>query len=239
MWQATVFTIFPEAFPGNLGVSNIGRAAEHGLWGLRLVDLKAFPAKSDRIDSTPYGGGSGMLLSPITFAKAYASIGEEVQNYRKIYFSPRGRQLRQNDLEEFSASPGILALCGRYEGVDQRIISGYAFEEVSIGDFVLMGGEAAAMVLIEGCVRLLPGLVGDVASLNDESFRSGLLEYDQYTRPKNFAGLSVPPELTSGHHGKIEKFRREQSKKITREKRPDLWAKYVSAELGEVCRVKR
>ncbi|MDR3151620.1 MAG: tRNA (guanosine(37)-N1)-methyltransferase TrmD [Holosporaceae bacterium] len=239
MWQATVFTIFPEAFPGNLGVSNIGKALKLGLWQLNLVDLKEFPTKSDRIDSTPYGGGAGMLLSPLTFEKAYNSLSAKAQQHRKIYLSPRGRQLRQRDIDEFSASPGIVLLCGRYEGVDQRIISSYEFEEVSIGDFVLMGGEAVAMVIIEGCVRLLPGLVGEVESLDNDSFRNGLLEYDQYTRPREFRGLSVPEELVSGHHEKVKKFRLDQSKKITMIRRPDLWSQYVSSELSKICHRKK
>ncbi|MDR2268512.1 MAG: tRNA (guanosine(37)-N1)-methyltransferase TrmD [Holosporaceae bacterium] len=239
MWQATVFTIFPEAFPGNLGVSNIGKALKRGVWKLNIVDLKKFPIKSDRIDSVPYGGGAGMLLSPLTFEKAYVTLPEEARHSRKIYLSPRGRRLRQCDFDEFSSSPGIVLLCGRYEGVDQRIISSYEFEEASIGDFVLMGGEAAAMVVIEGCVRLLPGLVGEASSLDDDSFRNGLLEYDQYTRPREFRGLAVPEELVSGHHEKVKRFRLCQSKKITMARRPDMWIQYVSSKLSEICYKKK
>ncbi|MDR2681858.1 MAG: tRNA (guanosine(37)-N1)-methyltransferase TrmD [Holosporaceae bacterium] len=231
MWCANVFTIFPEAFPGNLGVSNIGKALAANIWRLNLMDLKKFPAKSDRIDAIPYGGGSGMLLSPITFEIAYESLSNDAKLCKKIYFSPRGRQLQQKDLSAISHAPGITLLCGRYEGVDQRILDHYGFEEVSIGDFVLMGGEVAAMAIIEGCVRLLSGVVGEADSISSDSFQNGLLEHDQYTRPQTFRGLSVPEELLSGDHKKIREFRLQQSKKITREKRPDLWIEYVAAEM--------
>ncbi|MDR2794365.1 MAG: tRNA (guanosine(37)-N1)-methyltransferase TrmD [Holosporaceae bacterium] len=231
MWNANVFTIFPEAFPGNLGVSNIGKALAGNVWRLNLVDLKKFPVKSDRIDSIPYGGGSGMLLSPITFEMAYESISDNAKNCRKFYFSPRGRQLTQKNLDTISCSPGITLLCGRYEGVDQRILDHYDFEEISIGDFVLMGGEVAAMAIIEGCVRLLPGVVGEANSISGDSFQNGLLEYNQYTRPQTFHDRNVPEELLSGNHKEIRDFRLLQSKKITREKRPDLWMEYVSTEM--------
>ncbi|MDR3179519.1 MAG: tRNA (guanosine(37)-N1)-methyltransferase TrmD [Holosporaceae bacterium] len=236
MWSASVFTIFPEAFPGNLGVSNIGKALVGGVWRLNLVDLKKFPVKSDRIDSTPYGGGSGMLLSPITFEMAYESLPTNAKHCQKFYFSPRGRRLTQKNLAIISCSAGITLLCGRYEGVDQRILDHYDFEEISIGDFVLMGGEVAAMAIIEGCVRLLPGVVGEADSISGDSFQNGLLEYDQYTRPQTFHGRNVPEELLSGNHEKIRNFRLQQSKKITREKRPDLWMEYVSAEMRTLWR---
>ena len=147
MWQAHVFTAFPEAFPGNLGVSSIGKALQEGRWSLNLVDLHKFPVKYDRIDDTPYGGGPGMVLSPITFEKAFNNLPENAKNLRKIYFSPRGRQLKQSDMEQISREDGVIMLCGRYEGVDQRIIDYYEMEEVSIGDFVLLGGEVAAMTI--------------------------------------------------------------------------------------------
>ncbi|GHU12941.1 tRNA (guanine-N(1)-)-methyltransferase [Alphaproteobacteria bacterium] len=233
MWTANVFTIFPEAFPGNLGVSNIGKALARDVWRLNLVDLKNFPVKSDRIDSIPYGGGAGMLLSPITFEMAYESLSEEAQNAKKIYFSPRGRQLKQKDIANMSRSSGITLLCGRYEGVDQRILDYCDFEEVSLGDFVLMGGEVAAMAIIEGCVRLLPGIVGEADSICTDSFQNGLLEYDQYTRPQTFHGLNVPEDLLSGNHERIREFRLNQSKEITRKNRPDLWIEYISSEMSK------
>lgn len=233
MWQANVFTIFPEAFPGTLGVSVIGKALKRGDWGLNIIDLKKFPVKNDRIDSPPCGGGAGMLLSPITFQKAFDTLPEQEQKKRKVYFSPRGRQFMQSDLEEISKCDGITMLCGRYEGVDQRILDYYQMEEVSLGDFVLMGGEVAALAILEGCVRLLPGVVGNRESISDDSFQNGLLEHDQYTLPQKFFDLSVPGVLLGGNHKKINEFRLEQAKTITRDRRPDLWSKYVKGEAGK------
>lgn len=233
MWQANVFTIFPDAFPGNLGVSIAHKARISGKWKLNLIDLKKFPVKSDRIDSTPYGGGAGMLLSAKTFEQAFNTLSEDSQKMRKIYFSPRGRQLTQEDFQEISKSSGITFLCGRYEGIDQRIIDHYEMEEVSVGDFVLLGGEVAAMMIIEGCVRLLPGVVGDSESIQNDSFQSSLLEYDQYTKPKSFHKLNVPDVLLSGDHKLIDKFRIAQSKKLTMQKRRDLWAKFIAEEMSK------
>lgn len=231
MWQANVFTIFPEAFPGNLGVSLIGKALNRCLWKLKIIDLKNFPVKSDRIDSIPYGGGDGMVLSPITFEKAFNTLSKEEKKMRKIYFSPRGRQFTQKDFANICASNGITMLCGRYEGVDQRILDDYGFEEFSIGDFVLMGGEVAAMVAIEGCVRLIPDVVGNEGSIKADSFQQYLLEHNQYTRPQVFHGREVPSVLSSGNHAAISEFRTEQSKKITMKHRPDVWGKYVADKL--------
>jgi tRNA (guanine37-N1)-methyltransferase len=232
MWQANVFTIFPEAFPGTLGVSVVKKALEQNKWKLNLVDLKEFPVKSDRIDSTPYGGGAGMVLSPLVFEKAFATLSENEKKWRRIYFSPRGRRLRQSDLEELSRLPGLTMLCGRYEGVDQRIIDFYEMEEISLGDFVLLGGEIAAMMLIEGCVRLLPEVIGNDDSIRDDSFQNDLLEHDQYTKPPVFKGLAVPEILLSGDHRGVSEFRLRQSKKITAARRPDLWARYVAGKLS-------
>lgn len=231
MWQANVFTSFPSVFPGNLGVSVIGRALQRNVWRLNCVDLKKFPAKNDRIDSYPYGGGVGMLLSPITFEKAFNSLTLRERNFRRMYCSPRGRQMSQRDMKIISESSGINILCGRYEGIDQRILDLYDFEEISIGDFVLLGGEVVAMAIIEACVRLIPGVVGDDKSIDDDSFQQNLLEYDQYTKPASFRGLNVPKTLLSGDHRKIEDFQSNMSKKMTMKKRPDLWAKYVSNKL--------
>jgi tRNA (guanine37-N1)-methyltransferase len=231
MWQANVFTIFPDAFPGNLGVSAMKRAFKQKKWNLNLIDLKKFPIKSDRIDSMPYGGGAGMILSPLTFEKAFNTLSEREKKWKKIYFSPRGRQAKQSDLQEISKEPGVTMLCGRYEGVDQRIIDFYEMDEISVGDFVLMGGEIAAMLLIEACVRLLPGVLGNDDSIYGDSFQKNLLEYDQYTRPVTFNNLSVPEVLLSGNHRKIHEFRLHQSKEITIKKRPDLWARYVERQI--------
>ena len=231
MWQANVFTAFPEAFPGNLGVSSIGKALQEGQWSLNLVDLHKFPVKYDRIDDAPYGGGPGMVLSPITFEKAFDSLPENAKNLRKIYFSPRGRQLNQIDIEQISREDGVIMLCGRYEGVDQRIIDYYGMEEVSIGDFVLLGGEVAAMTIIEACVRLLPGSVGDAESIADDSFQNCLLEHDQYTKPQKFKELDVPDVLLCGDHEKVKNFRLEQSKILTLHRRFDLWTRYIAKKI--------
>jgi tRNA (guanine37-N1)-methyltransferase len=233
MWQVNVFTIFPEAFPGNLGVSIIGRAIRQSIWNLNLIHLKRFPVKSDRIDFPPCGGGAGMILSPITFDLAFNTLSAEAKQMRRIYFSPRGRQLEQKDLTEISQSEGITMLCGRYEGVDQRILDIYGMEEISIGDFVLLGGEAAAMVIIEGCVRLLPGVVGENESISNDSFQQNLLEHDQYTTPRIFRENSVPELLFSGNHRKIEEFRHNQSKIRTIFRRPDLWARFISESMSK------
>ena len=233
MWQANVFTIFPEAFPGTLGVSLIGDALAQKKWDLNLIDLKKYPVKSDRIDSIPYGGGVGMILSPLTFEKAFETLSDSQKQMKKIYFSPRGRQMTQEDLQKLSQSAGVTMLCGRYEGVDQRILDYYEFEEISIGDFVLLGGEAAAMTIIEGTVRLLPAVIGNSESIHTDSFQEPLLEYNQYTRPKEFHSLEVPEVLRSGDHKKIKEFRLKQSIEITKERRPDVWSKYIEKGLLE------
>ena len=230
-WQANVFTLFPDAFPGNLGVSIIGKALAQQKWQLNIIDLKKFPVSSDRVDSKPQGGGAGMILSPLVFEKAFETLSEKFKESRNIYFSPRGRQFKQKDLQQISESEGINILCGRYEGVDQRILEYYDMEEISVGDFVLAGGEVAAMALIEGCVRLLPEVLGNHESIVEESFSNHLLEYHQYTKPQSFRELEAPKILSSGNHENVKKFRLEQSKKLTRQRRPDLWAEYVESEL--------
>lgn len=231
MWQANVFTIFPEAFPGTLGVSLIGDALAQKKWGLNLIDLKKYPVKSDRIDSIPYGGGAGMILSPLTFEKAFDSLSDDQKKTKRIYFSPRGRQMTQCDLQKLSRAEGVTFLCGRYEGVDQRILDYYEFEEISVGDFVLLGGEVAAMTIIEGIVRLLPEVVGNNESIHTDSFQEPLLEYHQYTRPREFHSLEVSEILRSGDHEKINKFRLKQSIELTKKRRPDVWAKYIAKKL--------
>ncbi|MDR2724346.1 MAG: tRNA (guanosine(37)-N1)-methyltransferase TrmD [Holosporaceae bacterium] len=231
MWQANVFTAFPDAFPGNLGVSILKRAYDQKKWNLNLIDLRKFPIKSDRIDSAPYGGGAGMILSSFIFEKAFETLSDSEKKWRRIYFSPRGKRIRQSDLQEISELPGVTMLCGRYEGVDQRIIDFYEMEEISAGDFVLLGGEIVAMMIIEGCVRLLPDVVGNNNSTENDSFQNNLLEYNQYTRPTIFNGRSVPEILLSGDHRKIFEYRLRQSKEITIKKRADLWAKYVEKKI--------
>lgn len=234
MWQANVFSIFPEAFPGNLGISLLGKALSQKKWNLNIIDLKNFSIKYDRIDSVPYGGGAGMVLSPLVFENAFNSLNVDEKKMKKIYFSPRGRQLVQSDLQKMSCSDGITILCGRYEGVDQRIIDYYGFEEISVGDFVLLGGEVAAMTVIEGIVRLIPEVVGNDESIHTDSFQESLLEYDQYTKPREFHNLKVPEIFLSGNHEEIAKFRLEQSKKITKKQRPDLWSKYISEKVSNI-----
>lgn len=228
-WRVTVLTLFPEAFPGLLGVSLPGKALKDGLWSLDAVDIRSFAQdKHATVDDTPYGGGAGMVMRADVIDAAIAGAGARFgKPARKIYLSPRGRVLDQSLVKELAAEPSVLLLCGRYEGVDQRVIDAQGLEEVSLGDFVLAGGEAAAMALIEACVRLLPGVLGNEATLGEESFEAGLLEYPHYTRPATWNGQGVPEVLLSGHHEKINEWRREQAEKITQRRRPDLYQRYI------------
>ena len=226
-FTATVLTMFPEAFPGPLGVSLIGTAwREQGLWSLETVDIRGFSTdKRGFLDDTPAGGGPGQVMRADVVASALDSV--EVGR-PLLYMSARGRPLTQARVREWSMGPGLVVLCGRFEGVDQRVIDARGFEEVSVGDAVLAGGEAAAVVLIEACVRLLPGVLGAAASLSEESFEDGLLEHPQFTRPRVFEGLEIPEVLLSGHHGAVAKWRRDQRETTTRERRPDLWATHLA-----------
>jgi tRNA (guanine37-N1)-methyltransferase len=227
-FTATVLTMFPEAFPGPLGVSLIGTAwREQGLWRLETVDIRGFSKdKRGFLDDAPAGGGPGQVMRADVIASALDSV--ERDGRPLIYMSARGRPLTQAMVSAWSATPGLIALCGRFEGIDQRVIDGRGFEEVAVGDAVLAGGEAAAMVAIEACVRLLPGVLGQADSLNEESFEDGLLEHPQYTRPRTFEGLEIPAVLTSGHHAEVAKWRQSQRENATRERRPDLWAKHLA-----------
>ena len=222
-FTATVLTMFPEAFPGPLGVSLIGTAwREQGLWRLETVDIRAFSKdKRGFLDDTPAGGGPGQVMRADVIAAALDSV--DVAGRPLLYMSARGRPLTQARVREWAAAPGIIVLCGRFEGVDQRVLDARGFEEVAVGDAVLAGGEAAAMVAIEACVRLVPGVLGQPASLSDESFEDGLLEHPQYTRPRTFEGLDIPEVLLSGDHAKIAAWRRQMRDETTRERRPDLW----------------
>ncbi|WP_374472042.1 tRNA (guanosine(37)-N1)-methyltransferase TrmD [Phenylobacterium sp.] len=224
-FDATVLTMFPEAFPGPLGVSLIGTAwREHGLWTLETVDIRAFSTdKRGFLDDTPAGGGPGQVMRADVIASALDSV--ERRGRPLLYMSARGRPLTQARVREWAQAPGLIVLCGRFEGVDQRVLDARGFEEVSVGDAVLAGGEAAAMVAIEACVRLVPGVLGQAESLSEESFEDGLLEHPQYTRPRTFEGLDIPEVLLSGNHAAIRKWRQEQRETTTRERRPDLWAK--------------
>ena len=224
-FSATVLTMFPEAFPGPLGVSLIGTAwREQGLWALETVDIRAFSKdKRGFLDDTPAGGGPGQVMRADVIADALDSV--ERRERPLLYMSARGRPLTQARVRDWSSGPGLIVLCGRFEGVDQRVLEARGFEEVAVGDAVLAGGEAAAMVTIEACVRLVPGVLGEAASLSEESFEDGLLEHPQYTRPRTFEGLDIPEVLTSGHHAQVAKWRKAQREDTTRERRPDLWAR--------------
>ncbi|MBR0716996.1 tRNA (guanosine(37)-N1)-methyltransferase TrmD [Bradyrhizobium liaoningense] len=224
-WRATVLTLFPEMFPGPLGVSLAGRALATSLWELEARDIRASATDRHRsVDDTPAGGGPGMVLRADVLAAAIdaAGIGE---GRPKLLMSPRGRPLTQARVVELARGPGPLIVCGRFEGVDQRVIDGRGLEEVSIGDYVLSGGEIAALALIDACVRLLPGVMGKEASGTEESFSEGLLEYPQYTRPQLFEGVPIPEILTSGDHAKVAAWRRAESEALTAARRPDLWAR--------------
>jgi len=222
-WTATVLTIFPEMFPGPLGLSLAGRALQRGDWRLDAVDLRRFTEdRHQTVDDTPFGGGAGMVMRPDIVAKAADAVVAAGAAGPLVYLSPRGEPLRQQLVAELAAGPGVVLLCGRYEGVDHRVIEARGFREISLGDFVLSGGELAAMTLIDACVRLLPGVVGAAASLAEESFAAGLLEYPHYTRPQVWEGRAVPDVLLSGHHARISEWRQEQALAITKSRRPDL-----------------
>lgn len=219
-WRADVITLFPELFPGPLGASVIGRGMAEGAWSLRTTQLRDSATDRHRtVDDTPAGGGAGMVLKPDILARAIDAVADDRP---KILMSPRGTPLTQQRVRQLAAGPGAIIVCGRFEGVDQRVIEARALEEISIGDYVLAGGEVAAMVLLEAVVRLLPGVLGKAESHADESFEQGLLEYPHYTRPQLFEGREIPAVLTSGDHGKVEKWRRAESEKLTRARRPDL-----------------
>jgi tRNA (guanine37-N1)-methyltransferase len=227
-WTATVLTMFPEAFPGALGVSLIGTArTERNLWSLQTVDIRDFSSdKRGFLDDTPAGGGPGQVLKADVVARALDSVDRAGRPL--LYMSARGRPLSQARVKEWAAAPGVIVLCGRFEGVDQRVLDARGFEEISVGDAVLAGGEAAATVAIEACVRLLPGVLGESASLDQESFEQGLLEHPQYTRPRTFEGLDIPEVLLSGDHARIAEWRRRKREEVTRERRPDLWAAWLA-----------
>ena len=223
MWRARVFTLFPQMFPGPLGCSLAGRALQRGLWGLDVYDIKAFCQGHHNVDDKPYGGGAGMVLRADAVDRALGSVmarGDKV-----IYVTPRGTRLTQARLRAYAATQGIAVVCGHYEGIDERVVEAWQMEEISIGDYVLSGGEVASFVLIDGCVRLLSGVVGNAQSLVDESFAEGenVLEYPHYTQPACWQGRSVPSVLTSGNHQAINDWRRRQAEETTKKRRPDLW----------------
>ena len=227
-WRASVLTLFPAMFPGPLGLSLAGRAGDAGIWSLEAHDLRAFATDRHRsVDDTPFGGGAGMVLRPDVLDAALDAVDD---GRPAIYLSPRGAKLTQAGVASLAEGPGVVLLCGRYEGIDQRVIEARGLTELSIGDYVLSGGEPAALVLLDACVRLLPGVMGQAASAEDESFSEGLLEYPHYTRPAEWRGMAVPPVLMSGHHAEVARWRRSQAERLTRERRPDLWARYAIAD---------
>ena len=222
-WHARVLTLFPDMFPGALGVSLGGTALDNGLWQLDCVDIRDFGLTKHRtVDDTPAGGGAGMVMRADVLAAAIDHARADMPNAPLIYLSPRGKPLTQARVRSLAAGPGAILLAGRFEGIDQRVIDARGLEEISIGDYVLSGGELAAMVLIDACVRLLPGVLGAHASLDEESFESGLLEYPQYTRPREWEGRPIPETLLSGDHRRIAAWRRAEAERLTRERRPDL-----------------
>ena len=226
-WRATVLTIFPEMFPGPLGHSLAGRALERGLWSLEAVNLRDFAPDAHRtVDDAPFGGGAGMVMRPDVVARAIdAAVAAGPPGRPPIYLTPRGRPLDQERVAQLVRAPGVVILCGRFEGVDQRVVEARGLEEIAVGDVVLSGGEPAAMVLLDACVRLLPGVVGGAESLFEESFADDLLEYPHYTRPQVWEGRAVPEVLLSGHHERVRRWRRAAAEEITRARRPDLWAR--------------
>lgn len=232
-WCARVITLFPEAFPGTLGLSLTGKALAEGLWALETIDLRAFGIGRHRnVDDNPAGGGAGMVLRADVLATALdqAAIGTPVDRtgWPVVYLSPRGKPFDQATARRWSRAEGITMLCGRFEGVDQRVLDHYRIEEVSLGDFVLTGGEIAAEAMIDATVRLIPGVLGNAASTEEESHSHGLLEHPHYTRPAVWEGREIPPVLMSGHHGEIAKWRRAEAERLTRERRPDLWSAHIA-----------
>jgi tRNA (guanine37-N1)-methyltransferase len=227
-WRVKVLTILPDMFPGPLGQSLAGKALAAGRWALETVDIRAFASDKHRtVDDAPLGGGPGMVMRPDVLDAAIAASA--IPDAPLVYLTPRGRLIDQRRVRELSAAPALTLICGRFEGVDERVIEARGIEELSLGDFVLSGGEPAAICLIDACVRLLPGVMTRPESLEEESFERGLLEYPHYTRPQSWQGRDVPDILLSGHHERIRAWRLSQAERMTRERRPDLWARYLTA----------
>lgn len=232
-WHVNLLTLFPEMFPGSLGQSLSGKALEKNLWSYETINIRDFATGIHKsVDDTPFGGGAGMVMRADIIEKAVLSIDKPG---RKVYMSPRGKPLTQELVKKLSQEQTLTILCGRYEGVDQRVLDAHDFEEVSIGDYVLSGGEPAAVILMDACIRLLHGVMGNSATPDEESFSNGLLEYPHYTRPAEWADANgvthtVPEVLSSGHHEKIENWRQEQSESLTKQRRPDLWQKHEKSK---------
>lgn len=229
-WQAKIITLFPQAFPGVLGESLTGKALDDGLWQLETIELRRFgEGKHRNVDDTPAGGGAGMVIRPDVLGQAIEHAQHGTQgNWPLIYLSPRGRPFTQAMARDWSKTDGITMICGRFEGIDERVIEHYGIQEVSLGDFVLTGGEIAAQAMIDATVRLIPNVLGNAASTEEESHSNGLLEHPQYTRPAEWKGRKIPDILMSGHHGKIAEWRQQMSEDLTRERRPDLWERFIN-----------
>jgi tRNA (guanine37-N1)-methyltransferase len=226
MWRASVLTIFPDMFPGPLGVSLAGKALAAGAWSLDVTDIRDFATDRHRsVDDTPAGGGPGMVMKADVLGRAIDAVAAD--DRPRCLLSPRGAPLTQGRVEALSQGPGIVLVCSRFEGADERLIAGRTLEEISVGDYVLSGGEIAAMAVIDACVRLLPGVMGAEASSAEESFTDGLLEYPHYTRPQVWEGRPIPDVLTSGDHAKVAAWRRAEAERLTRERRPDLWEAFL------------
>ena len=231
MWRASVLTIFPEMFPGPLGLSLAGKALASGAWSLDAVDIRSFATDKHRtVDDTPAGGGPGMVMKADVLGRAIDAVATDARP--RLLMSPRGAPLTQSRIEALTGEAGVVLVCGRFEGIDERVIAARGLEEVSVGDYVLSGGEIAAMALIDACVRLLPGVMGTAASGAEESFTEGLLEYPHYTRPQLWEGRPIPEILLSGDHAKIAAWRRAEAERLTQERRPDLWAALLSRFRG-------
>ena len=231
MWRASILTIFPEMFPGPLGLSLAGKALASGAWSLDVVDIREFATDKHRtVDDTPAGGGPGMVMKADVLGRAIDATATDTRP--RLLMSPRGTPLTQARIEALTGDAGVVLVCGRFEGVDERVIAARGLEEISVGDYVLSGGEIAAMALIDACVRLLPGVMGTAASGAEESFTEGLLEYPHYTRPQLWEGRPIPEILLSGDHAKISAWRRAEAERLTRERRPDLWAAFLSRFRG-------
>ncbi|KFB08698.1 tRNA (guanosine(37)-N1)-methyltransferase TrmD [Nitratireductor basaltis] len=226
-FRASILTLYPEMFPGPLETSLAGKAREAGTWELETVQIRDFATDKHRsVDDTPAGGGAGMVMRPDILAKAVDHVAPADDPRPKLLMSPRGRPLNQKRVRALAEGPGAVILCGRFEGVDQRLIEARDFEEVSIGDYILSGGEPAAIVLLDAVIRLLPGVMGNQHSGEEESFESGLLEHPQYTRPREFEGMTIPEILASGNHARIAEWRYDRAVELTKKRRPDLWAAY-------------
>ncbi len=229
MWTARVLTLYPEMFPGPLGQSLAGKALEKGLWAMDVVQIRDYASGRHRnVDDTPSGGGPGMVMRADILAAAIDDVACE--DWPLIYLSPRGKRLDQEMIRDFGRKGGVTLICGRFEGVDERLLESRNIIEVSLGDFILSGGELAAMAVMDAVVRTIPGVIGDADTLREESFETGLLEYPHYTRPRVWEGREIPEVLHSGHHGKIREWRQARSEELTRQRRPDLWEKYIRGQ---------